>query len=432
MNQNTQLHPPPPPPPPPHQGHATYSNYGYAHNSYSSQQQNYSYNPIQYQQQTQTPNQSPYIPSHPQTVQTQPFLSQKNWNQNRSETNMQNINTQPEQQIFHCKPCKINFQTQAALSAHTKSHITCNYPKCSFCGSRKVVAAHYSQQHGKFSGRGLKSIALEIPGTKKVQRFKICVGNHTDDIKAWIEERKKKFPTRQRVLEKEEKKKRKRGVQRGCGSLESIPRDAKLAKRDSDDTSKEFHTSKVDKEGNNEVSTLTGLMAGYSSSEDGNSDCDKTTVKEEQEKGTDLSKSNNNLDIAKDVKAVDDPHKHKTKHCHYFTRNGTCRNGGDCNYIHDIEKHNEFKLNQKKHSTNRKKQAERNLLTTGRPEKSQYRRTLLRSLLQNDIHRERSLTLQLLRYIVDCNYLQEQREEPNGCSSAATAVDLGVKGQCQK
>ena len=173
-------------------------------------------------------------------------------------------------------------------------------------------------------------------------------------------------------------------------------------------------------------------MAGYSSSEDGNSDCDKTTVKEEQEKGTDLSKSNNNLDIAKDVKAVDDPHKHKTKHCHYFTRNGTCRNGGDCNYIHDIEKHNEFKLNQKKHSTNRKKQAERNLLTTGRPEKSQYRRTLLRSLLQNDIHRERSLTLQLLRYIVDCNYLQEQREEPNGCSSAATAVDLGVKGQCQK
>jgi hypothetical protein len=39
---------------------------------------------------------------------------------------------------------------------------------------------------------------------------------------------------------------------------------------------------------------------------------------------------------------------------------------------------------------------------------------LLRKLLQNDIRRERSLTLQLLRYIVDCNYLQEKREVVNG------------------
>mmetsp|Transcript_16770 Transcript_16770/g.25098 ORF Transcript_16770/g.25098 Transcript_16770/m.25098 type:complete len:95 (+) Transcript_16770:296-580(+) len=36
--------------------------------------------------------------------------------------------------------------------------------------------------------------------------------------------------------------------------------------------------------------------------------------------------------------------------------------------------------------------------------------TLLRKLLQNDIRRERSLCLQLLRYIVDCNYLQKKRD----------------------
>jgi len=37
--------------------------------------------------------------------------------------------------------------------------------------------------------------------------------------------------------------------------------------------------------------------------------------------------------------------------------------------------------------------------------------TLLKKLLQNDMHREKMLTLQLLKYIADCNYLQPQRKE---------------------
>jgi hypothetical protein len=59
-----------------------------------------------------------------------------------------------------------------------------------------------------------------------------------------------------------------------------------------------------------------------------------------------------------------------------------------------------------------------NILTTGRAQGMGSNgnilpsgQTLLRKLLQNDIRRERHLTLQLLRYIVDCNYLQEKRVE---------------------
>ena len=47
----------------------------------------------------------------------------------------------------------------------------------------------------KYSGRGLKTITISGPGLP-TQRFKICVGNHPDDIKKWIEERKKRFPRR--------------------------------------------------------------------------------------------------------------------------------------------------------------------------------------------------------------------------------------------
>jgi hypothetical protein len=36
--------------------------------------------------------------------------------------------------------------------------------------------------------------------------------------------------------------------------------------------------------------------------------------------------------------------------------------------------------------------------------------TLLKKLLKSDTDREMTLTLQLLRYIVDCNFLQEQRD----------------------
>lgn len=266
-----------------------------------------------------------------------------------------------------------------------------------------------------------------------MQRFKICVGSHEEDIQAWIEERRKKFPTRKRVLEKEEKKKkRKRGEVLGSASMESsMTRDAKQIKRNVDGAHGEDKT-KTDK---SEESLLTNLMAGYSDSSDGeNSDCDKgagTQKQQDKEKDTNVMNAKNEESMPKDVDAaVDCPPKFKTRHCRFFTRNGTCKNGDDCTYIHDMEHHKEFKLNQQNRSqqdgANRQAKAERNLLTTGR--RGDSKRTLLRSLLQNDIQRERSLTLQLLRYIVDCNYLQEQREVSEDKGGSTISADATIKG----
>jgi Transcriptional repressor len=118
--------------------------------------------------------------------------------------------------------------------------------------------------------------------------------------------------------------------------------------------------------------------------------------------------------------------KYKTKQCRYFLRNGTCKNGDSCTYIHDMEQHKSYKKNadarkerqsQKDRARNQAKK-EMNLLTSGRKDGGGSSslgsgvggQTLLRKLLENDIRRERSLCLQLLRYIVDCNYLQERRD----------------------
>ena len=49
--------------------------------------------------------------------------------------------------------------------------------------------------------------------------------------------------------------------------------------------------------------------------------------------------------------------------------------------------------------------------------------SLLHKLLQRDKERERRLTLQLLRYIVDCDYLQGDTNQ-----SQSKEVDEGVEG----
>jgi hypothetical protein len=129
---------------------------------------------------------------------------------------------------------------------------------------------------------------------------------------------------------------------------------------------------------------------------------------------------NNNNDI---MEGNPTTHKFKTKQCRYFLRNGTCKNGNQCTYIHDMTQHELYKANasvkreiqSKKDKAKNEARREVNLITTGRAQGDRTDlpattgQTLLRRLLQNDIRRERSLCLQLLRYIVDCNFLQEQK-----------------------
>ena len=303
---------------------------------------------------------------------------------------------------YHCKPCDVSFLSKSALQAHLKSHIKCT--KCSFTASKKVVSAHYKSKHGEYAGRGLKSVTIQTPGSRQTQRFKICVGNHPDDIQAWIAERKKRFPTRRNIEKKLEKNKRGRAE----GKLVFHGDESK--KRQKFDTG----TSRGNAVASQVSSSISTLVACYGSSSD---DDDDTSGKNTQQLEPNIQSSPSNS-ISTDASAL----KHKTKLCRFFLRNGTCKNGENCTYIHDIAQHESFKS---KAETRKQKQSQRDrarneaqkemhLITTGRTQGNgkggdSNRQTLLRKLLQSDIRRERSLCLQLLRYIVDVNFLQENK-----------------------
>jgi hypothetical protein len=342
---------------------------------------------------------------------------------------------------YKCDVCSVNFDSLKAFQSHTSSHIECSHPDCTFTASKKVVSAHYSSKHGKYSGRGLKTVAIQTPGLKKLQKFKICVGSHPDDIEAWIAERKKRFPTREKILKKEEKKKRRRdegslalnGRNNGCVDRKKICLEIATPVSKQNDKPKT-----QDKDKPKPVADALSNLACYGSSSDEEEDNkdvksnEKGAASEEVVVGDNSSNLANHSAInAYEVEGSNqDPaqietNKFKTKQCRYFLRNGTCKNGDACTYIHDMTQHEAYKSNrvvrsQTQSSRDKAKNAakrEMNLLTTGRANNGKVNgtspsgQTLLRKLLQNDIGRERSLCLKLLRYIVDCNFLQEKRTD---------------------
>mmetsp|Transcript_391 Transcript_391/g.652 ORF Transcript_391/g.652 Transcript_391/m.652 type:complete len:550 (+) Transcript_391:188-1837(+) len=378
------------------------------------------------------------------------------------------------QQQHHCDPCNTSFPTAHALSAHIKSHITCT--KCPFTASKKIVSAHYKASHGQFAGRGLKTISIQVPGSRIVQRFKICVGNHPDDIKAWIEERKRRFPTRKNIENKLQKRKRSRQEGAIVVGQEGVEGGNSVGKKEEEEVNMDgsieasgngqamnigLHKEEKNEatkrcRGENMFNSIASLVEGYGSSSDECEDNDNhdisiesndktgklqtegakivhgtTTIMTDPTRQEEFESSNHNTLYNKTTKdshspphdQADSTSKYKTKQCRYFLRNGTCKNGDSCTYIHDMEQHEAYKNNadsrkerqsQKDRARNQAKK-EMNLLTSGRKDGglgsgSSGGQTLLRKLLENDIRRERSLCLQLLRYIVDCNFLQEKRD----------------------
>lgn len=216
-----------------------------------------------------------------------------------------------------------------------KSHITCT--TCNdFTGSPKLVKAHYQAAHGKFAGRGFKQVTVAVPGLP-VQRFRICVGDHPDDVKQWIADRRKKFPKKVVVKEKPP------GL---------------------------------------------SLLDGYGSSSSSDNNAPKVVKQVEDSKSTTAVDGNATTNF-------------KTRVCRYFARTGRCRNGDKCTFRHEAAG-----------STTTTNTGRSSLLKNrGGKAKPKTASTLLKKLLQTDADREATLTVQLLRYIVDCNYLQEQRAD---------------------
>lgn len=285
----------------------------------------------------------------------------------------------------------------------------------------------------KYSGRGLKTITIAGPGMP-TQRFKICVGNHPDDVQRWIEERKKRFP-------------RMDGSHR-----KTVTTGTKRSRQDEDDSAKSQKKSCLDDENDNDSakqqsneevqasSGLSSLLAGYgsSSSEDGE-------IAEPKNKSTDRSsKDDSILDATKPstVTGTGSGDYSPPKRLCTFHQRGKCRHGTSCKFLHsdipkDSSNNDQQRQNKRQSQSERDKarnqyQQELQVLGLATPSHgSRYTSggkvinstSLLHKLLQRDKERERSLTLQLLRYIVDCDYFQESESTSTGKQNDDKADD---------
>ena len=213
-----------------------------------------------------------------------------------------------------------------------------------------------------------KTVTVAVQGCR-VQRFRICVGNRPEDIQLWIAERRKRFPRQKQAEE--------------ATVVAST------------------NTVAIKTIESNNTTGLSGLLEGYGSSSD---DADSVNGKIQQLKD-DKSESvqeesppqhaeSATMESSGVQGAGPDAPPYRTRLCRYFSRSGKCRNGDNCSFLHEMTRSNERDTNSKRQkiiSTNNNK-----------PQSS----SLLGKLLVNDVQRETMLTLQLLEYIVDHDFLQ--------------------------
>ncbi len=294
----------------------------------------------------------------------------------------------------------------------------------------------------KYSGRGLKTITVSGPGLPP-QKFKICVGNHPDDVKKWIEERKKRFPRRSANCDVSykismETDSRKRGREDGEAT--------KLSPINHSMNKKQCEGKEDDDEKNG--SNLSSLLEGYESSSSKEDDSKPgeliATAEESNHTGKvispeDISASNSfvSTDMLKSSTLG------KQKVCKFYQR-GNCRHGSSCKFVHcDEASHNHVSYAASQTLAHRKSQSERDRAriqrerelqklglanpshgTRGGAGKFINNTSLLNKLLNRDMERERSLTLQMLRYIVDNNFFQGAvASERDGLEGSESKID---------
>jgi Zinc finger C-x8-C-x5-C-x3-H type (and similar) len=212
---------------------------------------------------------------------------------------------------------------------------------------------------------GFKTVSLSIPGCP-VQRFRICVSNHPDDIKQWIEERKAKFPRMNKSLA------------------------APHSHRPSNNKRQAKETG------------ISALLSGYgSSSSDDHDDREDTKpdhVQDREMEGKNHSQGETN--IVHESVGVSNHTSVRKRLCRYFAKNGTCRNGDDCSFSHEV-------------GTGPWASSARNSHNAKASGNTSFRLqpSLLQTLLQKESRREASLTIQLLKCIVENNFFQREEEK---------------------
>ena len=83
----------------------------------------------------------------------------------------------------HCISCEMSFSTMQDYAFHMSGHDQCSL--CDYVAHRTLVKKHMESSHGH---------------ADKVPTDKIINGDSPEEIEAWIAERKKRFPTREKIL----------------------------------------------------------------------------------------------------------------------------------------------------------------------------------------------------------------------------------------
>ncbi|KAI7884006.1 hypothetical protein K492DRAFT_235075 [Lichtheimia hyalospora FSU 10163] len=256
--------------------------------------------------------------------------------------------------------CNRWYRTLAAKEQHERNHIQC--AMCSFSGIKAVMDEHMEIQHGQTPPEGSSKKKNKPDGIVPPNAPKI---NTPEELAAWIEARKRNWPTKANV----ERKQREEAERVVRGQLP----------KDNDKKRKRKDGGNVD---SNKVPKMESMnvLGAYGSDDDDDDD-------DNNESDSDAS-----VDMERDAVTAKDPtsmgkialpneHKARGPRCRFFAR-GHCRHGNKCRYVHE-------------------KPTQQNTKRTQVTPIEEKRPTLLRMLLAKEIKEEQNVILQCFRHIVD-------------------------------
>ncbi|KAM3964837.1 nuclear FMR1 interacting protein 1 [Aphomia sociella] len=328
-----------------------------------------------------------------------------------------------------CETCDRGFHTADMLEKHKQQHEKCNIDGCQFVAHPKVITKHIQMQHSS----GLY---------KKIANL-----NNPDDIKKWIEERKKKYPTINNIEKKAAatKEKIERGEKMGlCKNkhnrnfktvsiveterklkpfegIQDLDMPSEINDDDAEESDGNFsidddveNFNRIDNTLNNEpvvCNALSSLMCNYESSdeEEKSNEIKETSETQNNTKAQEIMKCVNNVEVQlqvqnsitsepTDIKINDD-------------NNSDCDSGPE---EVKIEKSLDIETVSKEiQSDSSKKQLTKK--TIGREVKhksyttmkSKLPSTLLQKLLHKEVQHERNVILQCIRYVIKNNYFDK-------------------------
>ncbi|KAI9314903.1 hypothetical protein BX666DRAFT_426660 [Dichotomocladium elegans] len=224
--------------------------------------------------------------------------------------------------------CNRWYRTAAARAQHAQSHLQCT--ECNFAGIKSILEEHKEVEHGIIPPGGSTRKKSKPDGVIPPNAPKI---NTPEELAAWIEARKKNWPSQSNV----ERKEREKAERASRGQLEKTSDSRKRKRRhengDDDDR------SAVAAQGAAAPSTsMDALVNAYAAS--GSNDEDDDDGSNTSDDSNSVVDPENDAVTSKDPSSMGKialPQVNKPRpgpRCKFFAR-GRCKNGDRCRYVHE-------------------------------------------------------------------------------------------------